>query len=102
MKPLHSVTYLAMAEKVARQFAETVAESRTRFYFQCNDFEHRSASLGSHTSQLPSVNASAMFREICLIVREVARKIAQCDSALNLTRNSLQILDQEFTVAVIR
>ena len=30
---LHSVTYLAAAENVARQLAESVAESRTRFYF---------------------------------------------------------------------
>ena len=30
---LHSVTYLATAENVARQVAETIAESRTRFYF---------------------------------------------------------------------
>ena len=30
---LLSVTYLAMAENVARQVAKTVAESRTRFYF---------------------------------------------------------------------
>ena len=30
---LHSVTYLATAENDARQVAETIAESRTRFYF---------------------------------------------------------------------
>ena len=31
-KPLSSVTYLAMANNVARQVAETIAESRIEFY----------------------------------------------------------------------
>ena len=31
---LHSMTYLATAENVARQIAKTVAKSRTWFYFR--------------------------------------------------------------------
>ena len=35
----------------------------------CNDFKQLSALLRSHTSPLPSVNASAMFRATCLAMR---------------------------------
>ena len=72
---LHSVTYLATAENVARQAAKTVAESRTR-----NDFKQLSASLRSHTSPLPSVHACAMFRATHNALRDKLHEKVQCDS----------------------
>ena len=69
---LHSVTYLATAENVARQVAETVAESGTFF----NGFNQLSASLRSHTGPLPSVNVCALCNVSC-VARQVARNIAK-------------------------
>ena len=73
-------TYLATAENVARRVAETIAKRRTF----CDDFKLLSASLRSHTSPLPSVNACAMFHATCLAMhcKQVVRNIGWRDSAL--------------------
>ena len=79
-----SVTYLATTENVARQVAEAVVETF------CNDFKQLSASLRSHTSLLPSVNASAkcsMKLVSQCVATPVARKIAQCDSDFTIKCN---------------
>ena len=39
------------------------------WFFLCNYFKQLSASLRSHTSPLPSVNACATFRAACLAMR---------------------------------
>ena len=62
------------AENVARQVAETLVESTTRF-------KQLSASLYSHRNPLPSVNACAIFVQLVsqCVERQLARKLAQHD-----------------------
>ena len=85
---LHSVTYvyLATAENVARQVAETIVESRTRFYFLLR-FQATFHFVGHSNEPVAKCDVCDMFRATCLatgIATQVARKIAQCDRAFNV------------------
>ena len=82
---LHSVTYLATAENVATQFAETIAESRTRFHFlQRFQATFRFAA----QSNEPVAKCERLCNVSCNLSRNALRdklhEKLQCDSALSV------------------